>query len=349
VVLVEKRTRLSGSSYNERGSFSALCLNSFRNIEVSKYNKMVKRLIKFGIGLGILLYLIYSFDFRAIINAISHTDPIFIMLSLMVYSFTFLILTIRWRIILSNMGITIPLYPAYRILAGGILLSDLTPSRLGEFARPYLARRYIDTASGFASVVFDKYVDVSTILFLSGLGYVLFYFNRMINMDFSYIYIWFSILLLMFFFGSISLWIRRRQTIDFLRNIFISLHVSHFKILTTFDESMGRINNPIKLFVLCLSLTILSWATQALRITLIASAIGYSPPFAFLILLLPITAALSLIPVSISGLGFVEAGVAALLSLFGIPLYAGISIALLDRGITFLFHVTIGSKYAMDL
>ncbi len=310
---------------------------------------MVRGLIKFGIGLGILLYLIYYFDFRAIINTISQADPIFIMLSLMVYSFTYLVLTTRWRIILSNMGIIIPLYPAYRILLGGVLLSDLTPSRLGEFARPYLARRYMDTASGFASIVFDKYVDVSTIVFLSGLGYILFYFNGMISLSFSYIYIWFSILILIFFFVSISLWIRRRQTIDFLRNVCVFLHVSPLKILATFDESMGRINNPIKLFVLCLSLTILSWATQALRITLISSAIGYSPPFVFLILMLPITAALSLIPVSISGLGFVEAGVAALLSLFEIPLYAGISIALLDRGITFLFHVAIGSKYAMDL
>lgn len=308
---------------------------------------MIKNLIKLAFGLGIIVYLIYIFDLRAVINAISGANPLFLMLSLLVYSLTFLILTTRWKIILSNMGITIPLSSAYYALVGGVLLSDLTPSRVGEFTRPYLARRYMDTASGFASVVFDKYVDISTVLFLSVWGFMLLYFKGLINSDYSYLLAWFSSLLLVFFIGSVILWTKRKRTINFIRKICILLRISPFSILEKFDESIDRINKPARLLVLCLSITSFAWVTHAFRVFLITKAIGFSIPFDSLVFLLPLVAALSLIPLSISGLGFVEAGIAALLSLFGVPLYAGISIALLDRGITFLFHVIIGSKYVM--
>lgn len=82
---------------------------------------MIKNLIKLGLGLGIIAYLIYLFDFRAVINAISGANPLFLVLAFLVYSFTFLILAIRWEIILSAMGITIPLSSAYYALALSLL------------------------------------------------------------------------------------------------------------------------------------------------------------------------------------------------------------------------------------
>lgn len=310
---------------------------------------MIKNLIKLGIGLGILLYLVYIFDFRAVINAISKSNPFYLALSLLVYSFIFLILSIRWRTILSSMRITIPLSAAYQAIVGGVLLSSLTPSKLGEFARPYLAKRHMDIPSGFASVVFDKYVDISSVLFLSGWGFLLLYFKGMINDDYRYLLAWFSGLVLVFFIGSVIFWAWRKQTINIVKKTAILLRVSPISILDKLDESMGKIPNPPQLLVLCLSITSIAWFFHAVRISLLARAIGYSLPFEFLVFLLPLVAALSLIPLSISGLGFVEAGLAALLSLFGVPLYAGISIALLDRSLTFLFHVVVGSRYVKNL
>lgn len=306
---------------------------------------MIKNLVKLGIGFGIILYLIYIFDFRAVINAISGANPFFLMLSLLVYSLTFLILTARWKMVLYAMGMDIPLSKAYGILAGGVLLSDITPSRLGEFTRPFLARRYIDTVSGLASVVFDKYVDVSTVLFMSGWGLMLLYFKGIVN---SYLLVLFSGLLLIFSVGSVLLWTKRKKTIVFIKKICFLFRISPSIILEKFDESMRRINNPVKLLVLCLFITFFAWVTSAIRVLTIGMAIGFYLPFTYLVFLLPLVAVLSRIPVSISGLGFVEAGMAVLLSLFGVPLYAGISIAVLDRSITVFFHVLAGSRYALN-
>lgn len=309
----------------------------------------LKNLIKLGIGIGILLYLIYLFNVRGVINTISGAQPLLLAMSLVVYSFTFLILATRWKFILSNMGITIPLSSAYFAFIGGVLLSDLTPSKLGEFGRPYLVRRYMDMSQGISSVVFDKYMDISTVLFLSGMGFLLVYFDKITGYNFGYLFVWLLALTLIFILGSVVLWIKRGQTIVLFKKISTKLHINTLTGLEKIDESMGKIKNPARLIGFCIPLTACVWVTHALRVTLIAKAVGISVPLIYLVLLLPLVAALSLIPLSISGLGFVEAGIAAVLSLFGVPLYAGISIALLDRSLTFLFHVLVGSRYVKDM
>jgi uncharacterized protein (TIRG00374 family) len=310
---------------------------------------MIKNLIKLGIGIGILFYLIFLFNFKGVINTISGAQPLFLALSLVVYSITFLILTTRWRFILSNMGIAIPLTTAYFAFVGGVLLSDLTPSKIGEFGRPYLARSYMDMAQGISSVVFDKYMDISAVLFLSCLGLVLVYFDKITGYNFSYLLVWLLALTLIFVFVSVILWTKRTQALGLFMKIITKFHLSPITIFEKFDKNMGRIKNPARLIGFCLPLTVFVWFTHALRVFLIAKAVGFSVPLIYLVLLLPLVAALSLIPLSISGLGFVEAGIATVISMFGIPLYAGISIALLDRSLTFLFHACVGSRYVKDL
>jgi uncharacterized protein (TIRG00374 family) len=91
-------------------------------------------------------------------------------------------------------------------------------------------------------------------------------------------------------------------------------------------------------------ITILAWITHALRIMIIARSIGFDLPLPVLVLALPLVSALSLVPVTISGLGLVEGGLAALLAVIGLPAVAGISIALMDRAITVIFHILIGGR-----
>jgi uncharacterized membrane protein YbhN (UPF0104 family) len=74
--------------------------------------------------------------------------------------------------------------------------------------------------------------------------------------------------------------------------------------------------------------------------------VGYDGPLYILFFLQPLVSALALIPITISGLGLVEGGIAALLFQFDVPLAAGLSIALLDRVLTTAFHLLVGGRYA---
>jgi uncharacterized membrane protein YbhN (UPF0104 family) len=64
-------------------------------------------------------------------------------------------------------------------------------------------------------------------------------------------------------------------------------------------------------------------------------------------MILPLISALSLIPVTIAGLGLVEGGLMAVIATYGVPVSAALSIAILDRGLTMLFHFAVGGRIAI--
>ena len=94
-------------------------------------------------------------------------------------------------------------------------------------------------------------------------------------------------------------------------------------------------------------LTVLAWVTHALRIILITMSLGYILPLPDIFLILPLISALSIIPVTIAGLGLVEGGLMAVIAGYGVPLSVALSIAILDRGLTMLFHFIVGGKAAV--
>jgi len=113
-----------------------------------------------------------------------------------------------------------------------------------------------------------------------------------------------------------------------------------------FNEAIETIEDVPELMMRSVLLTLIAWATHAFRVVLIAKSVGYDVPLHVLFFLQPLVSALSLIPITISGLGLVEGGLIALLAGLGVPLAAGISIALLDRAITVAFHILVGGRYA---
>ena len=309
-----------------------------------------KDVFKLLLGLAIIGYLIYRFDLRQVGTTIASANPGLLIFSLLVYSITFFILVNRWRLVLSHMGMSIPLVPAYQSFVGGVLISDITPSRIGDLTRPVLAREYIDLNKGFASVIIDRYTDILTVLTLSSVGLLLMYLHKMISGGIViYLFIAFSALIFALLIGTLLLWFQSQRMLKLIKRIRDRFDTYPIPQLLQMLEGVSRTREPQKMLATCFMLTCLAWITHAARVELIAIAVGTSVPFMFLFLLLPLISALSLLPVSPAGLGLVEGGLAALLSLFGIPLHVGLSIALLDRALTVFFHLLVGSKYSTRL
>lgn len=319
---------------------------------------MLKKILKLIPGLAIIAYLAYTFDLRAIAKTISVARPLFLILGISIYAVTFLILTTRWKRILSNIGVKIPLLSAYQAFVGGVLLSDVTPFRLGDFSRPYLVKKHMELGEGVASVAIDRYIDILAILSLSSVGFLLLYLNKILTGRTAiFLLLSFSILVLFFLIGTILLWLKRAQIINLITGV-IKRAKSRFNIiprdqlnsfLMKFDEGMSVVKSPTQLLTISVLLTFLAWITHALRVSLVAQSVGCSLPLIFLFCLLPTISALSLVPLFPAGLGLVEGGLAALMSLFGIPLYVGLSIALLDRALTVFFHILVGSRYSSHI
>ena len=95
-----------------------------------------KKIARLLVGLIIIGALLYRFDPDEIIQNIRSASPRYLAAGVLVYALTFLVLTMRWRMILSKMGERLPIVAAYQAFAGGVLLSDFTPGRIGDLSRP---------------------------------------------------------------------------------------------------------------------------------------------------------------------------------------------------------------------
>ncbi len=296
-----------------------------------------KNLARLLVGLLLIAALLYRFDLGEILLNMRSARPRYLALGILAYALTFLVLTVRWRMILSGIGERLPLIEAYQAFAGGVLLSDFTPARIGDLSRPLMVRDRVDLSRGILSVVIDRYADILTIGLLGTSGLLL--FSDMFNFHLAV-----AILLFLAAILSASLfWLKRPFVIK-------GLEWLGSKRLTQaahrLDESLSALDNLSGLMTKSVLLTMIAWLLHALRLVLIAKSVGYNVPLYMLFFLQPLVSALSLIPITVSGLGLVEGGIAALLSRFDVPLAAGISIALLDRAVTTAFHLLVGGRYA---
>jgi uncharacterized protein (TIRG00374 family) len=299
----------------------------------------LKGAARFSFGLLLIAALLYRFDPDAVFSNIASARLNYLFLAALVYSLTFLILSSRWRMILRRMGEDLPFLTAYQAFAGGMIISDLTPGRIGEFSRPLLVKDQIDLSRGIASVAIDRYADIITI-FILGLSGMLLLAEHGLYLILAYSTI-FSMVIL-----SSAFWFKR----PFIINQIKRLGSSRIdRIVSALDDALSSVADIKGLMLRSVLLTAVAWITHALRVVLIAKSVGYDVPLQMLFLLQPLVSALSLVPVTVSGLGLVEGGLAALLAGFGVPVGTGISIALMDRAITVAFHILVGGRSAMKV
>ncbi|MFH0968174.1 MAG: lysylphosphatidylglycerol synthase transmembrane domain-containing protein [Methanobacteriota archaeon] len=299
----------------------------------------IKTIIKLIIGVGIIVFLSLKFNPSDIIKAIANVQIPLLILAVAVYSGTLLLLSLRWRFILKKMGHHIPIMVTYQAFIAGILISDLTPARIGELSRPLTIRDQVPVPVGISSVFLDRYCDFIAIFILGCGGIFLFSAARSLYM------ILVMVIILSIPIGLLSaFWFKRTWALKML-HIFKVGKINEFA--DHLGSAMDSLNEPKKTMGIAIFFTLIIWIFQSLRVVLISAAAGYIIPIQELVLVQPLISALALIPLSISGLGFVEGGYVTLFAQFGVPVATGLAIALLDRFLTVCFHMVVGIRYAL--
>ncbi|WP_175265844.1 lysylphosphatidylglycerol synthase transmembrane domain-containing protein [Methanothrix thermoacetophila] len=290
-----------------------------------------RKTLRLAFGLLLVAVLLHRLGPSEVAQTIISARPVYVLMAASVYALTFLILSTRWRMILHDMGGNIPLVSAYQAFAGGMILSDITPARIGELSRPLLVRDRIEMSRALASVVLDRLSDILTMFILGACGLGLFFGEEMIEIP---------LVLAIVALTSVVIWRRRTEIADRLRGS------DRLAPLARSFDALSAINDIRLVMIRSVLLTTIAWITHALRVYILASSVDQTPSLQMLFLLLPLVSALSLIPVSISGIGLVEGGMAALLASQGIPASTGLSIAFLDRMVTVAFHIIAGGRAA---
>jgi uncharacterized protein (TIRG00374 family) len=304
------------------------------------FRPSIKFIVRLAIGIILVILLFFFVSPSAVIQSLQSINPVFLLCAVLMYAVTFFILTTRWRIIVAHLGGDIPLGEAYQAFAGGVLYSDFTPGRIGDFTRAILVKERIGIHKGTVSVFIDRYIDI---IVLTGLGIaaLVVYSSR-----FASVLPLFALIVLLVIFAGVTVLFLRNSWIFSLMKKIPFFNIPEFA--SHLQNALLELRNGKKVIAEGIILTLLAWVTHALRIILITMGLGYTLPLPDIFLILPLISALSLIPVTIAGLGLVEGGLMAVIAGYGVPLSAALSIAVLDRGLTILFHFAVGGRIAVN-
>ncbi len=304
-----------------------------------------RTLISFAIGLIILGLGItrLNIDVAGTWHVIASANWRLYAIGFVIYSLAFPVRALRWRRMLENTGYRRDQLPKLPVLGEIIFLSwfvnGIVPAKLGDVYRAYVLRQrsIVSGPRGGGTIVAERLLDLAVMLVLLGVSGLLSFRGRLPGTVLTVIEFGCVIVLI----GGIGLLSMRR--IDpiisrFVPSRFHELY-EHFQTGT-----VGAFGHYPEL----LSLTLLAWFIETARLYFVTQAIGVtlSPNFWVNLLMVMFIALgealLTAPPGTPAGLGYVEATVVGALVLLHVNQTVALSVALLDRSISFLSIVVIG-------
>ena len=306
-----------------------------------------------SIVLPIVLLVIFvrslpGFHLEQLPDKILAANWLLLLAALAVFYVGFPIRGLRWARLLRSTGFRIGVVDATEIIFISWLVNCLVPAKLGDVYRAYLLKinSTVSLSRTFGTVFIERVLDLFAITALGlASGYVSFR-NGMP-----------SAVQAVFVIGGAFLGVLAAGLFtmrSFGRRILVRLPLPH-SVVEFYDRFEEGVFSAIGVKALprLLVLTGLIWATEATRLYLVVEAFGFKDVHlgisgAFFVALTG--SLLTAVPLTPAGIGVVETGVVAVLTIaYNIPQPEALAITLVDRAISVLSIIVLGSiAYAIS-
>lgn len=294
---------------------------------------MVKKIISVSIrlliGIAILLFLSNSFNLTDALRAILNANLYWIIFSLFIILILRVIVVIRWKIILDYQKLIIPFIELVKINYVSSAIGQVLPGGIGgDVLRGYkLTIKYKQLSNTTSSIILDRILGIGSMIIVAFVGSIIAdIIGLKLNLSLYLAAILF--LLVLFFVVGHKININYKS----LSNIKSKRILTILKKLEELYYSVTDVNKVKTIFLSVFSISIVVQLLRCLIFYLLFLAFGHSIDFIYLLITIPITLILSIIPISISGLGVREGALVYFLTSIGIP-------AEICIGVGLLFHV----------
>jgi len=259
-----------------------------------KFNKkLVFNIIITLITILIFIVLFYKFDFTKVIKIIKNAD--FFILSIAIFFsfvFTFVIIPFKWKLILDFINYNISFKEAFFIHVSSLPTSYIMPLKSGDLIKSLYLKRYnkLSFRKATSTLIFDNTMDLFILVLFSFSG-LIFLFQK-----FSFeTYLWFIITA---FFFILILLIAKSVPSDLFHS---------FKTI------------PIRKTLIIFMFSLIGFFLGVFSVYLTLLSISIEMPFLGIMFYSPIIFLITMVPVTISGLGTREVSIILLLSDYAPP------------------------------
>ncbi|MBN2094127.1 MAG: flippase-like domain-containing protein [Candidatus Zambryskibacteria bacterium] len=289
----------------------------------------MKFLKKYSFLIGILLFvfILSKLDFSYYKELRPQIDFFKFILAVLLVLFFGFVRALRWRFLMRKQGINYSVYESYLMYLSSVYIGMFTPGRLGEASRVlYLTKAGYSIGKSFVSVVLDRLADI---FFLLIFGYFsMFLFLQILKSEIFYIGLILALIVLLIFLVFKNQIIRA-----FLKKVFYFFIPPKYKDYWQLNsqEFLNELQvYRTKEYAWIFALTLLGWLTYYLIVYLLALSVGLNiVPFIYIASIVTLSSFLTLLPISVAGLGTRELVFISLLSVFAVSKELAVALSLL--------------------
>jgi hypothetical protein len=294
---------------------------------LTKKLKSKKAVTSFLLSFLILYILIAQVDIKKTFDIAKNADFITYLLAFFTLYISLFLRVLRWRTLLVNAGFFGGLVELYEIFFLSWFANCIVPAKLGDVYRAYLLKKGKDApTSGVLGTIFvERVIDIFSIVFLVlVIGIYIFGTNMPENLRFSLeIGAVICIILLL------AIWFLKTQ-----KKLFGYFPEQVGSLMSSFGEgtsaSLTRASLPWIILV-----TAGIWFMEGVRLLLVTKALSIELPFPVILFVALGASFLTAVPLTPAGLGVVEVSVTGLFVLFGVGRDMAVSVALMDRLVSY--------------
>ena len=298
--------------------------------------------IIFGIAILVLLFrVVLNVDLAQTWSQIAGANPLYLLLALLAYYATFPLRGLRWRFVLGRVGTQIGRRDATEILFLSWFVNCVVPAKLGDLYRAYLLKgNFGGSISRTVGTIFIERIADIVVIFGLALAAGFWSFRGRSRPEIDALFVaGFAVAAIL-----VVLVIGLNYLGAHLTRI---LPARAAELYERFHEGSTGALTARSLPVIG-ALTVAIWLFEGLRLFFVIRALDLPDANLGISASLFVALAGSLltaIPLTPAGVGFVEAGIVGLLSLYGVVGEPALAVALTDRAISILSVIVLGGAF----
>lgn len=294
--------------------------------------QLISKILRIIVAIVLIAYIIKKVGLERSLEPVLEANPIYILLYFLIFVGMWIIKSFKWKLLIKTFNINYDLKSSFVNTFKGYVFGAITPGRVGDFGRAYYLSKDVDLSieKSFSTLLVEKVADLLIVISLAFVGglYILLYLHSDFTMILG-IFVAFLVLL------SIPFLLKRSTIQDLLRPIHYILIPKKYTskssdIFHSLYDGFEYMKTDKKRATFIFLLTLIVWSASFLQTYTIALAVGIHVSFLYFILFIPIATIVTLIPISIAGIGVRDCTMIYLFSLIGVPKFQIFALSILS-------------------
>jgi len=287
-------------------------------------------------------------DFQHLVTTLTSVQPQLIGVGLLAMMLNFLIKTYRWSFILRIQRPDIPFAQLARLNFLSLFLGNFLPTSISyDIVRVYyVSRRVVDPRVAISSIFADRMIGHFSVAFAAILAFLALKITGLFDIGWAFSY---GITVFLLLSLSLPLALCSTSVVGAIRSVLDRFTGRRlFETVQDFSEHLLAYWQQAPLMSKALAIAFLNLSIAVLEFYLIAEGFSAQVPIGYFFLFIPLVIFLSMLPVSIGGIGLVETGLVFFFSHVGLQTETCLSIALIHRALQLLCVLPGGVIYMFE-